>query len=66
MKIRLIWKEKKEIRNSLREAEKEVRVSQDNYNSWRAETAASLRMLQDRNHFAEILAESLVRGYDKQ
>lgn len=65
MKIKLIWKERKEARKRLEEACREVNVSRSRYNTWRAETAASLSTLQDQNHFAEILAESLVRGYDR-
>lgn len=65
MKINLIWGEKKEARKRLKEAEREVSISRDRYNTWRAETAASLHVLQGQNHFAEILAESLVRGYEK-
>ena len=65
MRINLIWKEKQEARKRLEEARKEVAVSRRKYNAWRAETVTALNSLQDQNHFAEILAESLVRGYDK-
>jgi hypothetical protein len=65
MKIKLIWGERKDARKRLKEAEHEVNISREKYNEWRADTAAPLHTLQEQNHFAEILAESLIKGYSK-
>jgi hypothetical protein len=65
MKIKLIWGEKREARRRLQEAEQEVKISRERYNDYRSGTAADLHNLQDQNHFAQLLAESLIKGYSK-
>jgi len=66
MKINLIWKYRKEGRRKAEEARREKEVSKESYNRFVQDTLNPMRKLQSQNHFAEILAESLARGYDRK
>lgn len=65
MKIRWIWKQQKENRDHVASAGREVEESRRRYDA-ATRKMAILESLHGQNHFAEILAESLVKGHSKK
>ena len=65
-KINLIWRYRKEGRRKAEEARRERDASKESYDRFVQDTLNPMRKLQSQNHFAEILAESLARGYDRK
>lgn len=66
VKINLIWKYRKEAREKLAEARREHAISKEKYDAYRSSVLRPMKTLESQNHFAEILAESLARGYDRK
>lgn len=65
MKIRWVWKQRQENREHIESAAREVEESRRRYDAATRKIAV-LESLHGQNHFAEILVESLVKGYEKK
>lgn len=65
-KFNLIWKSKREARERVADAQHEKEISEQKYDSFVHNILRPMKNLQEQNHFAEIIAESLAKGYEKQ
>lgn len=64
--IKTLWHNRKESRQARADAEHEAEISKLRFEEVKNSTLGSLRTLREQNHFAELLAESLVRGYERK
>lgn len=64
--IKTIWHNRKESREGKSDAQREVDLSRRKYEEATNRTLSSLHTLREQNHFAELLAESLIKGYEKK